>query len=138
MRRPFLEIGMSKNGKPLWRKERFQVKMYKRHQHRTIFGSGRPKIARRCGPKRIFKSKCTKHTMLGPLWKLGCRKMAHRCGVKRISKSKCYEGPRPLLKVRIFKNCTPLRREAHVQVKMYKTNHFRNTFGGSDAEKCTR
>ena len=31
--------------------------------------------------------------------------------------------------------CTPLWREAHFQVKMYKTPHVRATFGGSDVEK---
>ena len=31
-----------------------------------------------------------------------------------------------------MKNCTPLWREAHFQVKMYKTNHSRATFEGSD------
>ena len=73
------------------------------------------KSARRCGAKRISKSKCTKHTRFGPLlevemskkctplwrkahfevktgsdhlWKLRCRKSARRCGAKRISKSK--------------------------------------------------
>ena len=34
-----------------------------------------------------------------------------------------------------MKNCTPLWREAHVQVKMYKIHHSRTTFGGSDVEK---
>ena len=33
------------------------------------------------------------------------------------------------------KKCTPLWREAHVEVKMYKTPHVRATFGGSDVEK---
>ena len=33
------------------------------------------------------------------------------------------------------KKCTPLWREAHFQVKMYKTHHSRTTFGGSDVEK---
>ena len=34
-----------------------------------------------------------------------------------------------------MKNCTPLWREAHFQVKMYKTHQLRTTFGGSDVEK---
>ena len=34
-----------------------------------------------------------------------------------------------------MKNCTPLWREAHFQVKMYKTHHGRNTFGRGDVEK---
>ena len=33
------------------------------------------------------------------------------------------------------KKCTPLWREAHVEVKMYKALHVRATFGGSDVEK---
>ena len=31
-----------------------------------------------------------------------------------------------------MKNCTPLWREAHFQVKMYKTHHSRTTFGNWD------
>ena len=34
-----------------------------------------------------------------------------------------------------MKNCTPLWREAHLQVKMYKERQVRTTFGGSDVEK---
>ena len=34
-----------------------------------------------------------------------------------------------------MKNCTPLWREAHFQVKMYKTHHSRTTFGSWDVEK---
>ena len=32
-------------------------------------------------------------------------------------------------------NCTPSRREAHFQVKMYKTHQLRTTFGSWDVEK---
>ena len=41
----------------------------------------------------------------------------------------------PLLEVRMLKKCTPLWREAHFEVKMYKAPHVRATFGGSDVEK---
>ena len=34
-----------------------------------------------------------------------------------------------------MKNCTPLWREAHFQVKMYKTHQVRTTFGSYDVEK---
>ena len=34
-----------------------------------------------------------------------------------------------------MKNCTPLWREAHFQVKMYKTTQVRTTFGSCDVEK---
>ena len=115
------------------------------------------KSARRCGAKHILKSKCTKHTILGPLlevemskkctplwreahftpardhfWKLRCRKSARRCGAKHISKSKCtkHTSSGPLLEVQMSKKCTPLWREAHFQVKMLKTPGVRTTFGG--------
>ena len=53
------------------------------------------KSARRCGAKHISKSKCTKHTILGPL-----------------------------LEVEMSKKCTPLWREAHFQVKSVKNWGF--------------
>ena len=70
-------------------------------------------------------------------WKLRCRKSARRCGAKHISKSKCTKHYMfaPLLEVQMSKKCTPLWREAHFEVKMYKTLHVRATFGGSDVEK---
>ena len=51
------------------------------------------KSLRLCGAKHISKSKCTKHTRIGPL-----------------------------LEVEMSKKCTPLWCEAHFQVKMYKTH----------------
>ena len=70
-------------------------------------------------------------------WKLRCRKSARRCGAKHISKSKCTKHTilGPLLEVAMSKKCTPLWREAHFQVKMYKTHHSRTTFGSCDVEK---
>ena len=41
----------------------------------------------------------------------------------------------PLLEVEMLKRCTPLWREAHFEVKMYKALGVRTTFGGSDVEK---
>ena len=38
-------------------------------------------------------------------------------------------------KLRCRKNCTPLWREAHVQVKMYKTHHARSTLRSWAVEK---
>ena len=70
-------------------------------------------------------------------WKLRCRKSARRCGAKHISKSKCtkHQGFGPLLEVAMSKKCTPLWREAHFEVKMYKTPGVRTTFGSCDVEK---
>ena len=59
------------------------------------------------------------------------------CGAKHISKSKCtkHRSFGPLLEVAMSKKCTPLWREAHVQVKMHKTQKLRTTFGSCDVEK---
>ena len=64
-------------------------------------------------------------------WKLRCRKSARRCGAKHISKSKCTKhlSVGRLLEVEMSKKCTPLWREAHFEVKMYKAHHSRSTFG---------
>ena len=64
------------------------------------------KSARRCGAKHISKSKCSKHTIVGPL-----------------------------LEVEMSKKCTPLWHEAHLEVKMLKTLGVWTTFGNSDFEK---
>ena len=41
----------------------------------------------------------------------------------------------PLLEVEMSKKYTPVWREAHFDVKMYKTHHARTTFGSCDVEK---
>ena len=70
-------------------------------------------------------------------WKLRCRKSARRCGAKHILKSKCtkHTSSGPLFGVAMSKKCTPLWREAHFEVKMYKTPQLRTTFGSCDVEK---
>ena len=64
-------------------------------------------------------------------WKLRCRKSARRWGAKHILNSKCTKHTivGPLLEVAMSKKCTPLWREAHFEVKMYKAHHSRTTFG---------
>ena len=96
-----LEVEMSKKCAPLWREAHFQV-------------------------KNIQNTPFSEH-----FWKLRCRKSARRCGAKHISKSKCikHASPGPLLEVEISRKCTPLRREAHFQIKIYKAHHVQRTFG---------
>ena len=68
---------------------------------RTTFGSCDVEKVHAVVARSTFPSqKCTKHTTFGPL-----------------------------LEVEMSKKCTPLWREAHFQVKMYKTHHVRTTFG---------
>ena len=88
--------------------------------------------------RSTFRSQNVQNTHLSDhFWKLRCRKSARRCGAKHIAKSKCTKHTRsgPLLAVEMSKKCTPLGREAHFEVRMYKTPHVRATFGGSDLEK---
>ena len=70
-------------------------------------------------------------------WQLRCQKSARRCRAKHISKSKCTKHTilGALLAVEMSKKCMPLSREAHFQVKMYKTHQLRTTFGSWDVEK---
>ena len=88
--------------------------------------------------RSTFRSQNVKNTRGSDhFWKLRCWKSARRCGTKHISKSKCTKHTilGPLLEVEMSKKCTPLWREAHFQVRMYKTHHSRTTFGSWDVEK---
>ena len=88
--------------------------------------------------RSTFPSQNVQNTpMSDHFWKLRCRKSARRCGAKHISNSKCTKHTNlgPLLEVEMSKKCTPLWREAHLQVKMYKTHQLRTTFVRCDVEK---
>ena len=114
---------------------RFQVKMYKTHHDRTTFGSCDVEKVHAVVARSTFPSQNVQNTPRSDhFWKLRCRKSARRCGAKHVSKSKCTKHTTfgPLLEVAMSKKCTPLWREAHFQVKMYKTHHSRTTFAGSD------
>ena len=129
---------MSKKCAPLWREAHFQVKMYKTLGVRTTFGGSDVEKVHAVVARSTFPSEHVQNTPCSDhFWKLRCRKSACRCGAKHISKSKCTKHHMfaPLLEVQMSKKCTPLWREAHFQVKMYKTPHVRATFGGSDVEK---
>ena len=148
---PLLEVEMSKKCTPLWREAHFQVKitplwreahfqvkMYKTHHCRTTFGSCDVEKVHAIVARSTFRSENVQNTTFSRrFWKLRCRKSARRCGAKHISKWKCTKHHifAPLLEVKMSKKCTPLWREAHFEVKMYKTLHVRATFGGSDVEK---
>ena len=88
--------------------------------------------------RSTFRSQNVQNTPFSDhFWKLRCRKSARRCGAKHISKSKCSKhfSVGPLLEVQMSKKCTPLWREAHFEVKMYKSPQRRTTFGSCDVEK---
>ena len=123
---------------PLWREAHFQVKMYKTHQLRTTFGSCDGEKVHAVVARSTFPSQNVQNTPAPDhFWKLRWRKSARRCGAKHISKSKCtkHTNVGPLLEVEMSKNCTPLWREAHFQVKSVKNWRSRTTFGSCDVEK---
>ena len=128
---------MLKKCTPLWREAHLQVKMDKTHQHRTTFGSSDVEKVHAIVARSTFPSQNVQNTRgADHFWKLRCRKSARRCGAKHISKWKVLktDGLGPLFDVQMSKKCTLLWREAHFQVKMYKTHHSRITFGSWDVE----
>ena len=135
---PLLEAEMLKKCTPLWPEAHFQVKMYKTHHGRTTFGSWDVEKVHAVVAWSTFPSQNAQNTPRSDhFWGLRCRKSVRRCGAKHISKSKCTKHTTvgPLLGVEVSKKCTPLWREAHFEVKMYKTLHVRATFGSWDVEK---
>ena len=96
-----------KNCTPLWREAHFQVKMYKTQQLRTTFTSWDVEKVHAVVARSTFPSQNVQNTK--------------GCG--------------PLLAVEMSKKCTPLWREAHLEVKMFKTPGVRTIFGGWDVEK---
>ena len=88
--------------------------------------------------RSTFASQNAQNTTISDkFWKFRCSKMARGCGAKHICKSKFAKHHilGAILEVAMLKNCTPLWREAHLQVKMHKTPHSRSHFGSCDVEK---
>ena len=123
---------------PLWREAHLEVKMLKTPGVRTTFGSCDVEKVHAVVARSTFRSQNAQNTPAPDhFWKLWCRKSASRCGAKHISKWKCtkHTSSGPLLEVAMSKKCKPLWREAHFQVKMYKTHQLRTSFGSWDVEK---
>ena len=126
-----LARGEMKNCTPLWREAHFEVTKHTRFGPLLEVEMSK-KCTPLCGAKSTFRSQNVQSTPFSDhFWKLRCRKSASRCGAKHISKSKCTKRYMfaPLLEVKMSKKCTPLWREAHFEVKMYKTHQVRTTFG---------
>ena len=101
---------MSKKCTPLWREAHFQVKMHKTPQCRTTFGS--------CDVEKV-------HAVVA----------RSTCPSQNVQNTSKHLSVGRLLEVAMSEKCTQLWREAHFQVKMYKTHHVQTIFGGSDVEK---
>ena len=101
-----------KNCTPLWCEAHFQVKMHKTHQARTTFGSWDAEKVHAV----LVRSTCT------------------------TEKAKKHPAFGAQLARWEMKNCTPLRREAHFQVKTYKntpsSDHFWKLRCRKSARRC--
>ena len=97
------------------------------------------KIARCYGEKHISKSKCTKHTLLGPLLEVEMSKKSTplwREAHLQMKKLKhLMFGPH--LEVEMSKKCTRLWREAHLQVKKLEHPTFGPLLEVEMSKKCT-
>ena len=101
-----LATGEMKNCTQLWREAHFEVKSVKNWRSRTTFGSWDVEKVHAVVARSTFRSQNVQNTPASDhFWKLRCRK-----------------------------KCTPLWREAHFEVKMYKTHHAQTTFGSWDVE----
>ena len=130
--------GEIKNRTPLWREAHFEVKMLKNWHSQTAFWSWDVEKWHAAVARSAFSSENVQNTSASDHFlKLRCWKIARRCGEKHIFKWKCTKHYilGPLFEVELLKNCTPLWREAHFQVKMHKTLHSRTTFWSWDVEK---
>ena len=131
---------MSKKCTALWREAHLEVKSVKNWRSWSTFGSRDVEKVHAVVARSTFASQNVQNTWVSDhFWKLRCRKSARRCGAKHISK-KMHKTRHvgPLLEVEMSKKCTPLWREAHFQVKMYKAHHVRTTFGRcrKSARRC--
>ena len=129
-----------KNCTPLWREAHFEVKIYKTHHSRTTFGSSDVEKVHAVVARSTFRSQNIQNTPASDhFWQLRCRKSARRCGAKHISKSKCRKHTSfgPHLEVKMSKKCTPLWREVHFEIKMYKAHQLRTFLEVKMSKKCT-
>ena len=137
----FLKFWCRKNCTPLWRKAHLKVTMYKTPHVWTTFWSSDVEQLHAAVAKSTFGSENVKKlTVREHFLKFWCRNIARRCGEKHIWKSKCTKHRMfgPLFEVLMSKNCTPLWRKAHLEVKMLKNCSPRSTFWVSDVEKLVR
>ena len=102
----FLKLRCRKSARR-WREAHFEVKMHKTHQVRTTLGSWDHEKVHAVVLRSAFRS-------------------------QHVQSTPCSDH---FLEVELSKKWTPLWREAHFEVKMYKAHHVRTTFGSWDDEK---
>ena len=84
---PILEVPMLKNGMPLWPETHLQVKMRKKPQCGTDFGSSEVQKWHAAMARSTFVCQIAQNIIIADqFWKFRCSKMARRCGAKHICK----------------------------------------------------
>ena len=96
------------------------------------------KSARRCGVKHVSKSKCTKHTNLGPLLEVVMLKRSTPLWREAHFEVKILKHWRSqaVLEIEMVKKCASSWHEAHFEVKRVQNWRSRTTFGEM-VKKCT-
>ena len=135
----FSKLRCRKSARPLWLEAHFEVTMCKTHYVQTTFGSCDVEKLHAGVARSTFRSQNVQSNGWTTFRSCDVEKVHGRCGSKHISKSQCTKHTmfRPLLEVAMSKNCTPVWREAHFEVKSVK-NYFKKnwqvwtTFGNCD------
>ena len=99
-----LDVEMSKKCTALWREAHLEVKSVKNWRSWSTFGSRDVEKVHAVVARSTFASQNVQNTWVSDHF------------------------------WKMSKKCTPLWREAHFEVKMYKAHHVPTTFGGSDAQ----
>ena len=97
------------------------------HHSGSTFGSWDVEKVHAVVARSTFRSQNVQNTLFREhFWKLRCRKSARRCGANtfRSQNVQSTPGSEHFMEVEMSKKCTPLWREAHFQVRIYKTPHF--------------
>ena len=127
-----MDVLLSNNCPPLWRKAHLEVKMFKNCKSSEHFWTFCCRIiVRRCGEKHICQSKCSKTVVFGALLDV---LLSNHCTPPKCSKTVVFGA---LLDVLLSNHCTPLWRKALLPVKMFKNCSLWSTFGRSAVESLS-
>ena len=134
---PLLEVAMSKKCTPLWREAHLEGPQRRAlFRHRNFQKWSEVAVFCTFWLQNVLRSKCTKTHQCGfstfgssDVEKVHAVVARSTFPSQNVQNTTCS---RHFWRFRMLEKCTPLWREAHFQVKMYKTPHVRAAFGGSD------
>ena len=121
----FWKIKLLKKWTPLWREAPFEVKMYKTHQVRPTFGSWDVEKVHAVVARSTFPSPNVQNTPGWTTFGSWDVEKVHAVAARSTfasEKGKNTSRSDHFWKIKLLKKWTPLWREAHFEVKMYKTH----------------